>query len=121
MKIESKVLENTGHSGTKGEGYARGFQFVFKRPSLQLSPNILQQYNGTYKMNNGMMIEMKTENNTLTASAGNTKFTLLAASETDFYIKSSFLKIHFVKDDKGNVSGFELARYGSTEFANKIK
>ena len=37
LQIESRVLENTGHSGTKGEGYARGLQFVFKRPSLQLS------------------------------------------------------------------------------------
>lgn len=31
LQMESRVLENTGHSGTKGEGYARGLQFVFKR------------------------------------------------------------------------------------------
>ncbi len=31
LQIESRVLENTGHSGTKGEGYARGLQFVFKK------------------------------------------------------------------------------------------
>ncbi len=121
LQIKSMVLENTGHSGTKGEGYARGMQFVFKRPSLQLPPKTLQQYNGTYKINNGMVIEMKTKNGSLTATAGNNTFTLFAASETDFYLKSSFLNIHFIKDDKGNVSGFELARYGSTELANKIK
>ncbi|HEX4850191.1 MAG TPA: alpha/beta hydrolase-fold protein, partial [Puia sp.] len=31
LQIETKILENTGHSGTKAEGYARGLQFVFKR------------------------------------------------------------------------------------------
>jgi hypothetical protein len=121
LQIESKILENTGHSGTKGEGYARGLQFLFKRPSLQLSSKILRQYNGTYKLNNGMMIEMKTENNALTVNIGDNLSRLFAASETDFYLTSSFFRIHFIKYDKGNVSGFELARYGSTEFANKIK
>jgi len=121
LQIESKVLENTSHSGTKGEGYARGLQFVFKRPSLQLSSNILQQYSSTYKLNDGMMIEMKTKNGSLTATAGNNTLTLFAASEIDFYLTSSFFKIHFIKDNNENVSGFELARYGSTEFAKKIK
>jgi len=45
----------------------------------------------------------------------------LAASETDFYLTSFFLKIHFVKDDKGNVSGFQFDRYGSSKFAKKVK
>ena len=121
LQIESKVLENTGHSGTKGEGYERGLQFVFKRPSLQLSSNILQQYNGTYKLNDGTVVEMKTDSDSLTASVANNAFKLFAASETDFYITSSFLKIHFAKDDKGNVSGFQLDRYGSSEFVNKVK
>ena len=117
LEIESKVLENTGHSGTKGEGYARGLQFVFKRPSLQLSPHVLDQYNGTYRLNDGTTIIIKEVNASLTASAGNNTFRLFAASETDFYLTSSFLKIRFIKDGKGNVSGFELARYGSIEIA----
>ncbi len=121
LQIESRVLENTGHSGTKGEGYARGLQFVFKRPSLQLSSTILQPYNGSYQLHDGTVVTMKTEGSALTASTGNAKFTLLAASDTDFYLTSSFLKIHFMKDEKGNVSGFQLDRYGSSEEAKKIK
>ena len=121
LQIENKVLENTGHSGTKGEGYARGLQFVFKRASLQVSSGILDQYAGTYKMNDRTMVEIKNDNGTLTALVNNNTFKLLAASETDFYITSSFLNMHFVKDDKGNVSGFELHRYGSDEFISKIK
>lgn len=120
LQIESKVLDNIGHSGTKGEGYERGLQFVFKRPLLQLSSNLLQQYNGTYKLKNGTVMAIKAESGSLMVSVGNNTFRLFAASEIDFYLTSSFLKIHFIKDDKGNILGFELARYGSIEIASKI-
>jgi predicted alpha/beta superfamily hydrolase len=120
LQIESKVLENTGHSGTKGEGYARGLQFVFKRPSLQLSSTVLKQYEGNYKMKDGTIVNIKNEQGSLVALAANNSFKLLAASETDFYTNAFFLKAHFVKDDKGNVSGFQLDRYGSGEFVEKI-
>ncbi len=92
LQIESKVLENTGHSGTKGEGYARGLQFVFKRASLQLSSNILEQYNGSYKMNDGTIADIKNDDSSLTVSAANSAFKLFAASETDFYLTSFFSK-----------------------------
>ena len=120
LQIESKVLENTGHSGTKGIGYEKGLQFVFKRPSIKLSSNILQQYTGTYKLNDGTTVNVKPDGGSLTASAGNNSINLFAASETDFYIISSFLNIHFVKDEKGDVSGFQLNQYGSSGFAKKI-
>jgi hypothetical protein len=120
LQIESKVLENTGHSGTKGEGYARGLQFVFKRPSLQLSSQRIEQYKGSYKMHDGTIVDIKNVDGSLTASTGNNTFKLLAASETDFYLTSSFLKMHFTKDDKGNISGFQLDLYGSSEFVNKV-
>lgn len=119
LQIESKVLENTGHSGTKGEGYARGLQFVFKRPSIKLSSAILQKYSGSYKLNNGMIVNVKPDGGSLTASVANNTIKLLAASETDFYITSSFLNIHFVKNIKGDVSDFQLNQYGSSEFAKK--
>ena len=121
LQIESKVLDNTGHSGTKGIGYEKGLQFVFKRSSIKLTSNILQQYSGTYRLNDGTTVIVKPDAASLTASVPNNTFKLLAASETDFYITSFFLNIHFVKDEKGLVSGFQLNRYGSSEFAKKIK
>lgn len=121
LEIESKVLDNTGHSGTKGIGYEKGLQFVFKRPSLQLSSGIIQQYAGSYQLNDGTIIQIKDANGTLIAFVGDNRFRLQAASETDFYSTAFFLKIHFVKDHKGNISGFQLDRYGSGDFAKKIK
>jgi predicted alpha/beta superfamily hydrolase len=121
LQIESRVLENTGHSGTKGEGYARGLQFVFETDSLQLPASVLNQYTGNYKIDDGRVIEIKNENNSLVASVPDYSFKLIAASQTDFYFKSFFLKIHFIKDDKANVTGFQIDQYGSSKFAEKIK
>jgi len=49
-----------------------------------------------------MEVTIKEVNNSLTATAGGNTYTLLAASETDFYLTSSFFNMHFLKDEKGN-------------------
>lgn len=119
LQIESRVLENTGHSGTKGEGYARGLQFAFKSASLQLPSAIVQPYVGKYKLDDGQTINISTENGALVYTIDNTRLKLFAASETDFYVSSFFFKIHFLKNQKGLVSGFQLNRYGTSDTANK--
>lgn len=121
LEMESKILENTGHSGTKGIGYEKGLQFVFKRPSLEVPQNTLKQYTGIYKLSDGTVIKIRSDNGSLVASVDNNEFKLFAASQTDFYLTSSFLKIHFISDQKGEVSGFQLDRYGSDDFAKKNK
>jgi predicted alpha/beta superfamily hydrolase len=121
LVLESEVLENTGHSGTKGEGYSKGLQSVFKRPSVILTPAVLQQYSGRYTLSNGSVIEIKTENDSLAAVFGNSIFKFHCASEKEFYLNSSFCNLSFVKDDQGNILGFHLLRYGLDVFATKEK
>jgi len=120
LQMESRVLENTGHSGTKGEGFARGLQYVFKRPSLKLSAAVLNKFTGTYKLE-GMSVEIKEEQGGLVAYVGGSRMVFYAASEKDFYSTAGFINVHFKEDEKGNVSGFQLDRYGSSEFVTKIR
>lgn len=119
LQIRSKVLENTGHSGTKNETYARGLQFVFERPSLTLDSAQLNKYLGQYELNNVGRAEIKNENNKLVVYFGANKYVLRAASETDFYSTSEFLNIHF-QNAQGRVEGLQLNRYGSSQFIKKI-
>lgn len=115
LQVQSRVLENTGHSGTKGEGYARGLQFVFQKPALKLDAATLNKYAGTYQIDNAGTVDIKAENGGLTLYVSPTnKFTLYAASNEDFYAKSEFLNLHFTAD------GFDLERYGNSSFAKKI-
>ncbi len=121
LQLESRILENTGHSGTKGEGFARGLQFVFKRPSLKLSSTVLNKYAGTYKFDDGALVAVKEEDGMLAAYFKGNRIVFYAATEKDFYSTAGFLNVHFKKDEKGNVSGFQLDRYGTSQFVAKIK
>jgi len=122
LQIESRVLENIGHSGTKGEGFEKGLQFVFKRPSLKLPSTVLDKYKGIYKFNDGNTVEVKEEDGMLVSYFnGNKLDELHAASESDFYSTAEFLNVRFKKDEKGNITGLQLETYGSSQFVTKIK
>ncbi len=121
LQIESRVLENTGHSGTKGEGYARGLQFAFKRPSIQLSDAALKNYSGKYQLPNGTTVEMKKENNQLVLyPGGSDRILLYAASEKEFYSTSEFLTIKVKWDDDKKITGADVETYGGTMSVKKL-
>jgi predicted alpha/beta superfamily hydrolase len=67
LSLQTRVLENTGHSGTKAEGYTRGLQAVFARPSLKLAVDILAQYVGAYQLNPETTIMISAESDHLVA------------------------------------------------------
>jgi predicted alpha/beta superfamily hydrolase len=116
LKMKSSVLENTGHSGTKGEGFSRGLQFVFKRNEMALSPSVLQKYSGKYALSNGNTGELTVEGERLILYLGKgNRFELLAENELDFYSIAEFLNIHITE------TGFQLNRFNNTQVATKIK
>lgn len=116
LQIQSRVLENTGHSGTKGEGYARGLQFIFQRPKLVLEANRLKNYTGRYLTTDGGTVEIREENNGLALYLSPVnKYTLYAAGSDEFYADSEFLNLHFTD------AGFQLERYGGTQLVTKIQ
>lgn len=121
LQIESRVLENTGHSGTKGEGFARGLQFVFKRPSLQLSNTVLDKYTGKYQLPNGNTAEIKRENQQLYLyPSPNDKIPLFIASETELYATTQFLNIKMKYGDNKNIAAADVEMFGGTISVKKL-
>ena len=121
LEIETRVLEGSGHSGGKAEGYTRGLQFVFAKPFVDVDAAVLDQYAGTYQVNPEFKIKVVREENQLVAIApDNTKLAVLAESEKDFYLKGQYLFIHFKKDDKGKVTGFQLEQFNGQQFVEKV-
>ena len=120
VSIHPKVLENTGHSGTKGETYARGLQYIFEKPKLKLADAILNKYVGSYKATDGYAVDIKAESNQLILYFGANKYSLFAASESDFYSAYEFLNIHF-KINNNSVDGFQANRYGNSNFLTRVK
>ena len=121
LSLQTRILENTGHSGTKAEGYTRGLQAVFARPSLKLSRDILAQYIGTYQLNPQVEIKVVEESGRLMAlGPNNTKLLLHAETQNDFYIPGQYLFAHFKKDATGRITGFQLEQFFGDVFLQKI-
>jgi len=119
VSIRSKVLENTGHSGTKSETYARGLQYIFERPNLKVDDTLLNKYIGLYESAK-TKIELKNEGGKLVLYvAGRNKHSLYAAGEAVFYSTAGFLNIHFEKNG-GEINGLQLNKYGGNEFLKKV-
>ena len=119
VSLRSKILENTGHSGTKSETFGRGMQYVFERPKLNLDPAVLNKYVGSYQSSNGNKIDIKYEDGKLALYFSPTyKYVLYTASETDFYSSSEFFNLEF-KNEGGKPGGFQLNRYGNSQFLTK--
>ena len=120
LEFETLVMKNTGHAGTKPEGFARGLQYVFERPSLLLTPAVLNKYSGVYNFEKDT-VYLSNEKGKLIATSGQTKIPLDASTEQDFYIKGAFLNVHFKMDDAGKVSGFQIEQFEGGVFMKKIK
>jgi predicted alpha/beta superfamily hydrolase len=120
LDVDSLVMENTGHSGSKPEGYARGLQWVFKKPSLMLPANLLNQYAGTYLAGKDS-VHLTIENGMLTARVqGDEKMVLHAETANDFYLDGMFLKLHFKRDNGQKITGFELEQFDGSVFVKKL-
>ena len=121
LGLQSRILEGMGHSGGKAEGYTRGLQAVFAKPSLNLNRATLEQYIGTYQVNPEAKIKVEMENNGLIAyGPDGSKIAVIAESDKDFYVNGTFLRVHFKKNEKGKVTGFQLEQYAGGQFVEKI-
>ncbi len=121
LDLQTQVLENTGHSGSKAEGYSRGLQAVFARPSLRLAPDVLTQYVGRYQVAPGFTVEIVREGDGLILLApGNARLALCAESEENFYCKGGYLFLRFKRNEQGKVTGFDAEQFSGQLIATRI-
>lgn len=121
LQVKKQVLENIGHSGTKGEGYERGLQYAFERPVIQLTAAQQGQLAGTYKATVGVELTLSMQNGRpVLFHAPSDRVELLAASENELYSTATFLKIHVKRDAAGQVTGFEAEQYGGKLNFSKV-
>ncbi|RDC65026.1 alpha/beta hydrolase [Adhaeribacter pallidiroseus] len=119
LNLQTKVLENIGHSGTKPIGYTQGLQWVFKKTPVSLTATQLKPYVGTYLLDKEVL-KIVIENNALVGiDAQNHKTVLAAETEKDFFVPGRFLFLHFQKDQANQVAGFQLEQFEGVTFAKK--
>jgi hypothetical protein len=88
---------------------------VAERKEISLSPNILEQYVGTYEIRPGVNVIITMEGNQLfTQVTGQEKIPLFAESETKFFLKIVDSQHEYLKNDKGVVTHV-IIRQGPNE------
>lgn len=122
FSMQTRIVEHMGHSGGKAEGYTRGLQFVFARPSIKIADKVLNLYTGSYEMNGGAIVTVIKKNGGLVAQRPVGEPVILQAqTETDFYREGSYMNVHIKKDEAGTVTGVQVEQYGRETFLKKIK
>lgn len=86
---------------------------VAVRKTIQVAPDILKTYAGTYALSILFGIQITVEDGKLMAEAtGQDKFQLFAESETEFFYKVVDAQISFVKGDNGKIEKLILHQNG---------
>jgi CubicO group peptidase (beta-lactamase class C family) len=100
--------------GDKAEGPA-------PRKEIQVSPQVLAKYAGTYELGPGVDVTMTVEGGRLmTQITGQPKFELFAESETKFFLKVVEAQVEFFKDASGAVAHLAIHQGGrETKAARK--
>nr|WP_294794141.1 alpha/beta hydrolase-fold protein [uncultured Mucilaginibacter sp.] len=120
LEVQALTFANTGHSGTKPEGFSRGLQWAFKRPSVKLDPAILKKYTGLYVVKNDTARIVVKDGNLVAQSKSN-DFVFQAENENSFYHDGIFLRANFQLDNAGNVKGLKIEQYDGEIFYQRIK
>jgi CubicO group peptidase (beta-lactamase class C family) len=93
-----------------------------EQKEVKIDPKIYDSYAGEYQLAPTFTITITSENGKLMAQAtGQSKFELIPASETDFYIKVVSAQVSFVKDASGNVTELILSQNGRKTTGKKIR
>lgn len=121
LSLESKILHGVGHSGTKSLGFSWGLQYVFKRPSLELSHAVLEQYAGTYRTPRGGQMSLTVEGDSLVLrDLDGSMWTLHAETPGNFYVVGKFLRLDVKRDKDGKVTEFDVKRYRGNSTAMRV-
>ncbi len=122
LNIQTRILEETGHSASKAEGYSRGLQAVFARPSLTIDPAILLSYVGKYQISPEMTVQIVKENDRLALLAPDgMKLVLTAETEREFYVKGMYLFLRFQKGDAGKITGCQVEQFQGGAFVKRVE
>ena len=99
-------------------------QLISEKKAIPLPTSVLARYAGVYQFGNGQTMTVKVDGTQLVVqppTGGGNALTLLAESETRFFIRDINLVVDFVRDAAGNVTGFVMVQGTRQERATRVK
>lgn len=102
--------------------FGAAYELPKERKEIALDPKVLESYVGEYQIGTNIIVAITLENGKLMGQlGGQSKFSLLAESETGFFSRDVNAQILFTKDSDGKVTGFTLKQGGGNTPAKKVK
>lgn len=93
--------------------FGQNYRLPEQRTAIQLDPELLERYVGTYQLNGQTLITITREGDHLGIQlTGQPMFGLYAKSKTEFFLKQVDAEVTFVTDDAGNVTRLILHQAG---------
>jgi hypothetical protein len=110
-----------GHSGSGTVGGIIGLQYIYSKPELLLDNVLLDKYAGSYVSDKDSSLITRLQGSLYYQGDPSGRLKLFAETPVKFYVKGFSGSVEFIKDDKGNVSGFNLTNNDTTRFFKRIK
>ncbi|MEO6721547.1 MAG: alpha/beta hydrolase-fold protein [Ferruginibacter sp.] len=124
LEMESLVVPKMSHASSGPYAWARGLQFIFRKPEVKTDTSLLDQFTGRYKLFNDTITITRTGNalylNFMRGKVLMAKPRLYAETGERFYTKGIQGTLQFKKDNKGKVTGFDLVQNNNSMYLNKI-
>jgi CubicO group peptidase (beta-lactamase class C family) len=118
-----KVTDLVLHQGGRDQKAARISSKALGQPArkeMQVSPQVLAKYAGTYELAPGVEATMTVEGGRLTTQiTGQPQFELFAESETKFFLKVVEAQVEFFTDANGAVTHLEIHQGGRVTKATR--
>ena len=127
LQLDSRVLEEMGHSGSKAEAYARGLEFIYKRPVTDLPQKELEQYSGKYRDNFGDTISIESGDGYLIMKSGTGWIMnwqdkkIYPLTDSTFCWERNYNDFHFTRNASNKVNGYQMYLYGNTISARRTR
>ncbi len=118
LQLKSMVIDGMGHSSSATVGGIIGLQYIYSKPALWLENAVLDKYIGHYTFDTQTLL-IGRSGNFLYLQNRDGNIELFAETPSTFYIKGFSGSIQFKKDQKNNVSGFDLIKNDTTIFYKK--
>lgn len=117
------VLAQTAAMDLNAILFGTKYELPREQKEITLDAKVLDQYIGKYEVAPNVVLMIAKESDKLTLiSPGQTRgAAIIPESETAFFIRAADLKINFVKDEEGKVTGLTIQQMGRTTKAKKIE
>ncbi len=121
-KENGKRIADFADRIVKSKGVETNIKSAAEKEVINVSPETLAGYVGTYELAPGFEIVVTKENNSLFGQAtGQPRFELFAESPDNFFLKAVPAKVVFKKDSKGKIESLTLFQGGREISGKKTK